>query len=82
MSRQDTVELDRKILDMISEIRAEHHACTGGEVARRLNMDRDLVKYRIQQLRKRGIVDYNEVPGSVRLVPLEDQAERRSPAED
>lgn len=82
MSRQDSAELDRKILDTIVEVRAEHEACTGGEVARRLRLDRDMVKYRIQQLKKQGIIDYSEIPGSVRLVPVEDQPERTMPDDE
>ena len=81
MESQQT-ELDWQILETIEKIRAEHHACTGGEVARVLNLNRDAVKYRISRLRDQGIVDYSEVPGSLRLVEASDETRQLADDDD
>lgn len=66
---------------MIDTVREEHHACTAGEVARQLKMNRDSVKYRVRKLAEAGLVTYTEVPGSLRIVDAGDQPEREVEAD-
>lgn len=58
--------VDDAILATIDAIRAEHGACTAGEVAARMRIDREAVITRCRSLRNRGLVLWSDVPGSLR----------------
>lgn len=55
------------LLLTIDEIRAEHHACTAREVARRAKLAVSIAHAQLTILRERGQVAWTEVPGSVRV---------------
>ena len=57
--------VDQKILDTITEIRRQHNACTARAVAAQLRMSADMIRYRVDQMRKAGLVTWTEVPGSL-----------------
>ncbi len=61
----DTMETE--IMDQIEQVRAEYAACTARLVASRMNVSKEVVRYRLQTLRDQGLVDWNDVPGSLRL---------------
>lgn len=64
-------DLDRKIMDTIPKIRAQHNACTWGEVARVLGMGKPYVCERGVKLVAAGYVQgggKNDIPGSVIVV--------------
>jgi len=62
--RHDRAQL---ILRTIREVRAEHHACTAREVSRRTKTTHTLVVQQLDNLRKAGMVEWTEMPGSLRL---------------
>ena len=64
--------IDQKILDTIDEVRAEHNACTARGVAQKLRMSADMVRYRVDLMRKAGLVKWTPLPGS--LVRLDQHA--------
>lgn len=64
--------IDQKILDTIDEVRAEHNACTARGVAQKLRMSADMVRYRVDLMRKAGLVKWTPLPGS--LVRLDQNA--------
>jgi len=57
--------IDQKILDTIDEVRAEHNACTARGVAQKLRMSADMVRYRVDLMRKAGLVKWTPLPGSL-----------------
>lgn len=57
--------VDQKILDTIDTVRATHHACTARQVANELRMSADMVRYRVDLMRKAGLVKWTPLPGSL-----------------
>lgn len=57
--------VDQKILDTIDAVRATHHACTARQVANELRMSADMVRYRVDLMRKAGLVKWTPLPGSL-----------------
>lgn len=57
--------IDQKILDTIDELRLEHHACTARGIAQKLRMSADMVRYRVDLMRKAGLVKWTPMPGSL-----------------
>jgi DNA-binding transcriptional regulator LsrR (DeoR family) len=67
--------IDQKILDTIDELRLEHHACTARGIAQKLRMSADMVRYRVDLMRKAGLVKWTPMPGS--LVRLDEHTLRK-----
>ena len=67
--------IDQKILDTIDELRLEHHACTARGIAQKLRMSADMVRYRVDLMRKAGLVKWTPMPGS--LVRLDEHSLRK-----
>lgn len=61
----DMTNLENKILETITELRHEYNACTARAVASRLKMNPDTMRYRINDLKKKGLVNWHDVPGSL-----------------
>ena len=67
--------IDQKILDTIDELRLEHYACTARGIAQKLRMSADMVRYRVDLMRKAGLVKWTPMPGS--LVRLDEHTLRK-----
>lgn len=67
----DYDNIDVQILDTIDTMRAEYHACTARRVAQLIRVSPDVVRYRMEKLRRDGLVEWNDVPGSIRRVEVE-----------
>ena len=52
-------------IDTIDTVRATHHACTARQVANELRMSADMVRYRVDLMRKAGLVKWTPLPGSL-----------------
>jgi len=63
--RQRAIE----IMEMIEQIRADHHACTAREVSRLLCTTHTIVFGRLQRLREFGLVAWTDLTGSLHLTP-------------
>lgn len=61
-------EIQDQIIDRIRAIRATHHACTAGEVARQLGVSKSWVVQQCDLLRERGVVAWTTFPGSLHLI--------------
>lgn len=60
--------VDKRILDLIDEIRAQRGACTTGHIAARTGMSRDVIRVRCGILREMGLVEWSDAAGSLRRV--------------
>ena len=78
MAELDYSEIDDEIMKQVKALRSEFDACTGHLVARRMHLSRDVVKYRLQGLRDRHLVTWNDVPGSLRVTTQKEQTEAKS----
>lgn len=77
----DMSAVDNKIIELIVEMRATYHACTARLIARQMRMDPSHIGTRLQKLKAAGLVDFNEVPGSIHLVdPTADKTVTTQPA--
>lgn len=65
--------LDISIREKITEGRERFNACTMRWVAFQLNVSPDVVRHRLQKMQNDGLVDWNEMAGS--LIVLEVEAE-------
>lgn len=61
----DMTNVDKKILQTITELRQEFNACTARAVAGKIRMNPDAVRYRMNDLRNKGLVQWNALPGSL-----------------
>jgi hypothetical protein len=57
--------IDRAIVSHIQLGRELHNAVTMRWVAMQINVSPDVVRYRMQKMREEGVVDWNDMPGSV-----------------
>ena len=64
----NTSNIDRKILDTITLLRDKHHACTARAVGSHLRISADVIRHRVNILRKHNLVDWNAMPGSLRVI--------------
>lgn len=71
-------EIDRRILEIIDDTRAEFHACTMRRVAAVMGMAEATCRGRVDKLRKMGLVEWNDIPGSLRRVELPAEVESAS----
>lgn len=61
--------IDNQILQTIDAERAEHHACTVGNLASRMRMAKSTVALRVVGLRERGLVTWSDnYAGSLRRI--------------
>lgn len=58
--------IDDAILRAIDEVRAEFGACTAREISRIVRVHNTYVSRRLHDLKQRGLVTFNHVPGSIR----------------
>lgn len=63
--------LDKSIIATINMVRAEHHACTAGAVALRLQLSKSYIINRCEILRASGVITWTSFPGSLRVVTPE-----------
>lgn len=56
-----------ELLAAVRETREEYHACTAGELSRRMRMAKSTVVHRLGQLRERGLVEWSDLPGGIHL---------------
>ena len=71
MSDENAI-IDEQIQLKITELRETHHACTARAVANVLGASPDVIRYRCSVLRDKGLITWDDMPGSLRLV---DQAD-------
>lgn len=57
--------VENKILETITAMRQEYNACTARAVANVMKMNPDTIRYRMNDLKMKGLVDWNSVPGSL-----------------
>ena len=69
--------LDISIRDKITEGRERFNACTMRWVAFQLNVSPDVVRHRLQKMQLEGLVDWNDMAGS--LIVLEAPASEPTP---
>ena len=60
---------DDAIIQTIEQIRREHHACTLGALAARMQLSKTYVHEMVTELSKQGVVTWTDVPGSLRVLP-------------
>ena len=72
--------IDQGILDTIDSMREEFHACTARRVAQLIRVSPDVVRYRMEKLRQDGLVEWNDVPGSIRRVVAPTPTPAKAPA--
>lgn len=61
----DMTNLEQRILETIKELRQQYNACTARAVANKMRMNPDSMRYRVNDLRKKGLVEWNPMPGSL-----------------
>jgi hypothetical protein len=76
MSDNTYDQIDVSIREMIVEGRSRFHAVTARWVAAQLNLSADVCRHRLLKMQNEGLVDWNEMPGSLRLT------EASAPGED
>lgn len=68
--------IHREILDAIDTIRAEHDACTAGEIARVLRKHKSYITRQLRPMKVGGLVTFTRVAGSIKTTaghaPLDD----------
>jgi Mn-dependent DtxR family transcriptional regulator len=67
MMTHDLSAVDLDVLRAIRVVRVEHHACTGTAVAGRLGFSKSYVFERIHALGSLELLEWNTMPGSLRL---------------
>jgi len=85
-------QIQRKVLEAIEDIRAEHHACSAGQIAGRLgNISRSYITQICGQLKALGLVDWSkDIPGSLHVLqqtvvphgPVASEPHRAAPEND
>jgi len=60
--------IDEKIVRLIPEIRATHHACTARHLAGEMRMHHTHISNRLRLLQAQGVIDFTTMPGSIHLV--------------
>lgn len=60
--------IDDRLLELIDETRDKYHACTLRHVAAQIGLAEATARWRVSRLQKMGLVDWNDVPGSLRRV--------------
>lgn len=68
LNEEQVEQLYDRIIDQIRAIRARHGACTARSVASELHMSPDVVRYRCNELREQGRVNWTDMPGSLHVV--------------
>jgi DNA-binding IclR family transcriptional regulator len=68
MAEQKQDDINDKIIELIESLRDEYGACTARLVADRIKMNRELIRSRLATMKVNGVVDWSEVPGSLRVV--------------
>ena len=74
MSDENAI-IDEQIQVKIVELREIHHACTARAVANVLGASPDVIRYRCSVLRDRGLIIWDDMPGSLRIVDQADGSE-------
>jgi hypothetical protein len=59
--------IDEKIVRLIPEIRATHHACTARHLAGEMRMHHTHISNRLRLLQAQGVIDFTTMPGSIHL---------------
>jgi Mn-dependent DtxR family transcriptional regulator len=67
MMTYDLSAVDLDVLRATRVLREEHHACTGTAVAGRLGFSKSYVFERIHALAEVKLLEWNTMPGSLRL---------------
>lgn len=65
---QQLEQLEKQILTTIETIRDKYSACTARSVASVLNLSPDVVRYRCVALKNQGLINWNDMPGSLHVV--------------
>lgn len=65
---QRNAKIDQRILELIHEIRTEHHACSMRNIASRVRIKETAVRARLSKMRDAGLVGWTaNFPGSLHL---------------
>lgn len=67
MDVRELSQVDLDVLRAVRDLRAEHHACTGTAAAGRLGFSKSYVFERIHALAEVQLLEWNPMPGSLRL---------------
>lgn len=60
--------LEQRILELIPQIRAEHHACTARQLSNVLNMHHTHISNKLRLMRATGLIGFTEMPGSLHVM--------------
>ena len=75
----DITDRDIKILAAIKAVRLEHWACTAGLLATTLRTKKSTLVPWLHDLKKRKLIEFSSVPGSIHLTALGGKAAAKAP---
>lgn len=68
--KKETIDdKDLTLLRAVVHIRTDHHACSIQQIAERMLLSKNTIKWRIDALRRMGYLDWTEAYGSIHLTP-------------